>query len=154
MGKWLTENPMTFLMFVLTFIVAIVGGILVLTDNAGTLSFEDYLNDLTKFALAIAALGGAKAIKNGMLGKPANIAVGQADTVQADNVVGDKAPTLSKDPFDDTSGEADDERAGWDTLSAVAAGEEFPEAAMLGGHPDGDAYDGPRAMPPGLQPGV
>lgn len=86
---WVNENPMTTLMYIVFVLVAVVGGALVLFDSAGTLSYEDYLDNLTKFALAIGILGAGKAIKKGLGGYE------------------DGFP-----PPDDGSGELDDPEAG------------------------------------------
>ena len=145
MGKWLAENPLTFLMFALVFLVAVVGGVLVITDNAGTLSFEDYCNNLTKFALAVGVFGAGKAVKNGLKESGTNVAVGKADTVVTDTKT-DFVP-------EDGSGEADEFSADGVPEEGAKA-QEFPEAVVLGGHPAGDTYDEARAMPPGLQPGI
>jgi hypothetical protein len=68
MRDWLDKNPMTFMLYVVFLVVAIVGGVLVLLDSAGSMSFEDYLNKLTSFALAVGIFGAGRAVKNGILG--------------------------------------------------------------------------------------
>lgn len=66
MKDWLSKNPMFFLLYIVFAIVAVVGGALVLFGEAGSLSFEEYLDNLTKFALAVGILGAGRAIKNGI----------------------------------------------------------------------------------------
>ncbi len=69
MKEYFNENPMTSLMFAIFGLVALVGGALVLFDSAGNLSYEQYLDNLTKFALAVGILGAGKAIKRGLGGE-------------------------------------------------------------------------------------
>lgn len=69
MKGWLEENPNTAMMYVVFVIVALVGGILVIFDKAGSLSFEDYIKDLTTFAVAVGIFGAGRAVKNGLLKK-------------------------------------------------------------------------------------
>ncbi len=88
----LKEYPMTLIIGVVFVIVTIVGGVLVIFGEAGTLSFEDYLDKLVTFALAAGILGAGKAIKKGlgaqdtpsMLGDEAEIEAGAIGHEQRD----------------------------------------------------------------------
>lgn len=55
-------GPVTVLLVILTVLVAIVGGLITIIQPE-TLSFEELLNDLQKFALALGVLGVGRGIK-------------------------------------------------------------------------------------------
>lgn len=61
-----TWGPMTVLLVIVVAIVLGIGGVVVVV-HPETLTFRQYLDDLKTFALAVAALGGAKALKNGLI---------------------------------------------------------------------------------------
>jgi hypothetical protein len=68
MKDWIDRNPIQFLLYCVFLVVAVVGGILVLFDKAGDMTFDDYTTKLVIFAGAVGVLGAGKAVKNGMLG--------------------------------------------------------------------------------------
>lgn len=69
MREWIAENPMTFMLVIAFGLVAVVGGVVVIVEGENTLSFEDYLNNLKDFAIALGIFGAGKAIKNGLKSK-------------------------------------------------------------------------------------
>jgi hypothetical protein len=66
MRNFIDDNPVTAAMFALLFLVAGVGGVLIIFDQAGSMSYEDYTNILTKMALALGLLGIGKGVKTGL----------------------------------------------------------------------------------------
>lgn len=66
-----TEFPWaTAIMAVIAIVIVIVGGAVVIWGEPGTLSFQDYLNDLEKFGVAVGLLGVGRGIRSGLKNRP------------------------------------------------------------------------------------
>lgn len=56
----------TVMTVILVAIAALVGGAVVIWGHPGALSFQDYLNDLQKFAVAVGLLAIGRGVKSGL----------------------------------------------------------------------------------------
>lgn len=64
MDTSLNEFPWaTAMIFIVGVVVVLVGGAVVIWGTPGTLSFNDYLNDLKNFAVAVGLLGIGRGIR-------------------------------------------------------------------------------------------
>lgn len=63
-----TEFPWaTFCTVALAFLVAVVGGAVVVFGDPGALSFESYTDTLSKFAIGVGLLGVGRGVRSGLI---------------------------------------------------------------------------------------
>jgi hypothetical protein len=100
------DNPVTFVLILLV-VVAAIGGVVVVILHPETLTFEQLLNDLEKFAIALGLLGIGRGVNSGLK------AHGQA---QSPSFVGDINDTHGSHDLPPTQS----------NIGRVGPGEEFP----------------------------
>ena len=142
MGKLLnSDSPvMTYAMVLIVVIVAVVGGIAVLTDNYDD-DFNRYIDDLTKLALAVAGLGFARGVKGA-----ADTLAKRPQTVKADVTVEDRDAKLTAPK--PVTGETVDARHD-DDLFGNPDDEEYDPGPDTQGFEKRDLHDGGKDLPKG-----
>jgi hypothetical protein len=102
-----TWGPATVLVVVIAVIAVAIGGVVTIV-NPDALSFQSYLEDLQRFAAAVAGLGLARAVHLGAASVATKSAVGDNTTVAAgsDSVGSELVDSGSIEPDQGDAGEA------------------------------------------------
>lgn len=128
-------GPMTVLMIVVVAVVLGVGGAVVITAP-DTLSFEQYLDQLKTFALAIAGLAGAR----GIVAASHTVAEGKVQAAALTAPAYPHPPEHTHPPVSDV-GARGDVASALDIDAYAAAGEDLPDDDEEFGDPEADLYD-------------